>query len=46
MTWPELYGVMRLLDEEHIGAPSREAQERHEQAEIERMKRDMGDVSG
>jgi hypothetical protein len=37
---------MRLIDEEHIGAPSRDAERRHEQAEIERMQREMGDVRG
>jgi len=28
---------MRLLDEEHVGKPGREAQERNEAMEIERM---------
>lgn len=44
MSWADAFGLLRLLGEKHIGAPSREAKLANEEREIERMRAEIGDM--
>jgi hypothetical protein len=46
MTWQQAIGLLRLIAEETIGAPSRRAEEERQAGEIERMRAKIGVADG